>query len=111
MKEPAKPRQKPGIYSSWLGFLPPLAVFLGSKSNNISVNTINSDRDRQQTLMDIWQNTTLSNRDVSKKLVQFLIISNSKLEMAGDDSCLLVVASSVASQFENFGSKVLENGS
>ncbi|PHH49311.1 hypothetical protein CFIMG_007834RA00001 [Ceratocystis fimbriata CBS 114723] len=31
--------------------------------------------------------------------------------MTGDDTSLLVITSGVASQFENFGSEVLENGS
>lgn len=59
--------------------------------------------------MDVGQNTTLSNSDVSQKLVQLLVVSNGQLKMTGDDTCLLVVASGVTSQFEDFGSKVLKN--
>ena len=49
--------------------------------------------------------------DVTQKLVQLLIISDGELEMTRDDTGLLVVASSVASQLEDFGSKVLKDGS
>ena len=54
---------------------------------------------------------TLGDGDVTEKLVQFLVIADGKLEMTGDDTGLLVVTGGVASQFENFGSEVLENGS
>ena len=43
-------------------------------------------------------------------VVQLLIVADGPLEMAGDDTRLLVVASSVARQLENLGGKVLENG-
>jgi len=59
--------------------------------------------------MDVGQNTTLGDCDVSEKFVQFLIVSDGKLEMTGDDTRLLVVTGGVASKFENFGSQVLEN--
>jgi hypothetical protein len=61
--------------------------------------------------VNVWQNTTLSNCDVTKKLVQFLIISDGELEVAGYDTCLLVVSGSIAGKLENFGRKVLKNGS
>ena len=61
--------------------------------------------------MNVWQDTTLSDCDVTQESVQFLIVSDGELEMAGDDTGLLVVTSSVASQLENFGSKVLKDGS
>ena len=48
---------------------------------------------------------------MSEKLVQLLVVSDSELKMTWDDTGLLVVTSSVASQFENFGSKILEDGS
>ena len=61
--------------------------------------------------MDVGQNTTLCNSDVSKKLVQLLIVADGELEMTGDDTGLLVVTGSVASKFEDFGGEILENGS
>lgn len=36
---------------------------------------------------------------------------DSKLEMTGDDTGLLVITSSVASQFEDFGGQILQDGS
>jgi hypothetical protein len=53
----------------------------------------------------------LSDGDVSQKLVQFLIVTDGELEMAGDDTGLLVVASSVTSQLENFSRQVLKDSS
>lgn len=48
---------------------------------------------------------------MTKKLVQFLIVSDGELEVAGDDTCLLVVSGGIAGKFENFGGEVLKNGS
>lgn len=48
---------------------------------------------------------------MAEELVQFLVISDGKLQMSGDDTCLLVVSCSVASQFEDFGGKVLKHSS
>lgn len=61
--------------------------------------------------MNVWQNTTLCDRDMSEKLVQFLIVADGELEMTRDDTGLLVIASGVTSQLEDFGRKVLENSS
>ena len=61
--------------------------------------------------MDVGQDTTLGDGDVSQQLVQLLIVADGELEMSGDDTGLLVVAGGVASQLENLGSKVLEDGS
>jgi hypothetical protein len=63
------------------------------------------------TLVNVWQNTTLGDSDVTQKFVQFLIVSDCKLEMTGDDTGLLVVASGIAGQFEDFSSEVLKDGS
>jgi hypothetical protein len=48
---------------------------------------------------------------VSQKFVQFLIVSDGELEVTGDDSGLLVVTSGVASQLEDFGREIFEDGS
>ena len=61
--------------------------------------------------MDVGENTTLGDGDMAQKLVQLLIVSDGELKVTGDDTGLLVVASSVASQLENFGSEVLQDGS
>lgn len=68
-------------------------------------------RQRKRTLVNVGQNTTLGDCDVTEELVQFLIVSDGKLQMSWDDTGLLVVTGSVASQLENFGRKVLQDGS
>lgn len=68
-------------------------------------------KERSLTGMDVRKNTTLGDRNVSEKLVQLLIIANGELKVTRDDTGFLVVAGSVASEFENLGSEVLENGS
>jgi hypothetical protein len=67
--------------------------------------------DFQLTLVNVWQDATLCDCNVSQKLVQFLIVTNGELEMARDDTGLLIIAGSVTSQLEDFGCKVLKNGS
>jgi hypothetical protein len=73
----------------------------------------NVDRKQPKKLtgMDVWQNTTLGNGDVSKELVQFLVVADGELKMTWDDTGLLVVTSSVSSQLENFSCKVFEDSS
>lgn len=65
---------------------------------------------RKHTLVNVGKDTTLGDGDVAEKLVQLLIVADGELEVARDDTGLLVVAGSVASQLENLGSEVLENG-
>jgi hypothetical protein len=48
---------------------------------------------------------------VSQKFVELLIVSNSELQMARDDTSLFVVTSGVAGKFENLGRKVLQDSS
>ena len=61
--------------------------------------------------MDVGEDTTLGNGDTSEKLVQLLIIPDGKLEVTGDDSGLLVVSCSIASQLKDLSSEILHNGS
>lgn len=66
---------------------------------------------RQLTLVDVGQDTTLGDGDVTQELVQFLIVADGELQMAGDDTRLLVVAGGVASQLEDLSSQVFEHSS
>jgi hypothetical protein len=59
--------------------------------------------------VNVGEDTTLGDGDVSEKLVQLLVVSDGELKMTGDDTGLLVVAGGVASQLEDFSSKVLED--
>ena len=61
--------------------------------------------------MNVGEDTTLGDGDVTQKLVQLLIVSDGELKMTGNDTGLLVVAGSVTSQLEDFGSEVLKDGS
>lgn len=63
----------------------------------------------QHTLVNVGEDTTLGDGDVTQELVQLLIVANGELEVTGNDTGLLVVTSSVASQLENLGSQVLED--
>lgn len=64
----------------------------------------------QRTLVNVGKNTALGDGDVSEELVQLLIVPDGELEMAGNDTGLLVVARSVASQLENLSGEVFKNG-
>jgi len=61
--------------------------------------------------VNVGEDTTLGDGDVSEKLVQLLVVPDGELEMTGDDTGLLVVAGGVASQLEDFGREVLKDGS
>ena len=63
------------------------------------------------TLVNVGQDTTLGNGDVSEKLVQFLIVADGKLEMTGDDTGLLVVTGGVTGQLEDLSCQVLKDSS
>jgi len=62
------------------------------------------------TLVDVGENTTLGDCDVSQELVEFLVVADGELEMAGDDTGLLVVTRGVAGQFEDLSGQVFEDG-
>lgn len=59
--------------------------------------------------MDVRQNTTLGDGDVTQQLVQLLIVTNGELEMTGNDTGLLVITSSIAGQLKNFGGEILKD--
>ena len=59
--------------------------------------------------MDVWKDTTLCDGDVSKKLVQLLVVADSELQVARNDTGLLVVTRGVASQLEDLSSQVFED--
>jgi len=64
---------------------------------------------RKLTLVNVGKNTTLCDSDVSKELVQLLVVPDGELKVAGNDTGLLVVTSGVASQLEDLGREVLKN--
>lgn len=62
------------------------------------------------TLVNVGEDTTLGDGDVAQKLVQLLIVADGELEMAGNDTGLLVVTSGVTGQLEDFSCEVFEDG-
>jgi hypothetical protein len=64
----------------------------------------------EQDSVNVWQDTALCDSDISEQLVQLLIISDSKLQVTGDDSRLLVVSSSVSGQLEDLSAEILQDG-
>jgi len=61
------------------------------------------------TLVNVGQHTALGNGDVSKELVQLLVVPDGELEMAGNDTRLLVVTGSISGQLEDFSSQVFKD--
>lgn len=61
--------------------------------------------------MDVGENTTLGDGDVSEQLVQLLVVADGELQVAGNDTGLLVVAGGVTGQLEDLSGQVLEDGS
>ena len=61
--------------------------------------------------MNVGENTTGSNGNITKELVQLFVVSDGELNVARDNSRTLVVARSVTSKFEDFSAQVLEDGS
>ena len=56
------------------------------------------------TLVDIGKDTALGDGDMAKELIQFLVVTESELEMTRNDTGLLVVTSCVTGQLENLSS-------
>ena len=64
----------------------------------------------QEILVDVGEDTTLGDGYMSEKLVQLLVVADGQLEMTGNDTRLLIIASSVTGQFEDFSSEVFQYG-
>ena len=61
--------------------------------------------------VDVGENTTGGDGCAAEKSVEFLVVSDGQLNVAGDDSGLLVVLGGVSSKFEDLSGEVLKNGS
>ena len=64
----------------------------------------------QKNSLDVGEDTSLSNGDSSQELVQFFVITDSQLQVTGDDTGLLVVPGGITSQLQNLGGQVLHDG-
>ena len=62
------------------------------------------------TLVNVGENTTLGDGDVTKKLVQLFIVADGELKVTGNDTGLLVITGSVTGQLEDLRSEVLKDG-
>ena len=60
--------------------------------------------------MNVGQDTSRSNRDSSQELVELLVVLHGKSNVTRCDTGLLVVTGGVASELENLGTEILENG-
>ena len=65
----------------------------------------------KHTLVDVRQDTTLCDGDMTQQLVQLLIVTDGELEVTRDDTGLLVIAGSVTRQFEDLSSEILKDSS
>ena len=60
--------------------------------------------------MNVGKNSASSDSHVAEQLVQLLVVLHGKSDVARHDAALLVVTGGVASELENLGTEVLENG-
>ena len=61
--------------------------------------------------LDIGKNTTLRDSHTGEQFVQLFVISDGQLKVTGNDSCLLVVTSSVSSQLKDLSAQILKHSS
>jgi len=61
--------------------------------------------------MNVGQDTSRGNSDSSKKLVQLFVVLDSKSDVTGHNTALLVITGSIAGKFQDFSTKVLKNSS
>jgi hypothetical protein len=61
--------------------------------------------------VDVGKDTALGDGDVTEQLVQLFVVPDRQLKVAGNDTGLLVVTGSVASQLEDFSSEVFQDSS
>ena len=64
----------------------------------------------EENLVDVGEHTTLGDGDLVEQLVELLIVADGELEVAGDDTPLLVVTGSVSGELENLSREVLKDG-
>lgn len=78
---------------------------------HVSIRNCKQSNRGKRTLVDVGEDTTLGNGDVTQELVQLLIVADGKLKVTRNDTGLLVVTGGVASQLQNFSGQVLQDGS
>ena len=63
----------------------------------------------QQHSLDVGQHASLSDGHSSQQLVQLLVVADGELQVAGDDTGLLVVPGGVSSQLQDLSGQVLQH--
>lgn len=63
----------------------------------------------EQFRCNMGNNTTLRDDNVTKELVQLLIVADCKLEVAWYDTLLLIVTSSITSELEDFSREIFKH--
>ena len=61
--------------------------------------------------VDVGEDTTGGNGGTTHKLVELVVVADSQLDVAGNDTGLLVVLSGVTGELEDLSSEVLKDGS
>ena len=61
--------------------------------------------------MDVGEDTTRRDRHVAEEDVEFLVVANCKLKVAGNNTSALVVTGGIAGEFKDLSTQVLEDGS
>lgn len=64
----------------------------------------------EQNRVNVGKHATGGDRHIPEQFIEFFIVLYGQGNMAGNDARFLVVAGSVAGQFQNFGAQVFENG-
>ena len=60
--------------------------------------------------MDVGKDTARGDGDISEQLVQLLVVLDGEGEVARDNASLLVIARGVASELQDLGAEVLQDG-
>lgn len=60
--------------------------------------------------MDVGKNTSVGDGGLVHQLVELLIVADGELDVAGDNSGLLVVLGGVSGELEDLSSEVFEDG-
>ena len=63
----------------------------------------------EKELVDVARDASLGNRNLTNKLVQLLIVLNGKLDVSGNNTGFLVLASAVTGKLKQLGNEVFED--
>mgnify|MGYP000176871432 CR=1 FL=1 len=63
----------------------------------------------QKNSLDVGQHAALSDGHSAQEFVELLVVADGQLQVAGDDTALLVVAGGVSSQLQDLSGEVLQH--